>query len=140
MKSQALEEREGVEVCVQPHRTDPCGEEVRQRGIHHLLPDTLSSQLWSNDDGAEECEAIVRRRREHADHAPVALGRETTVRVEREQPPPVLARGAPRLEVRQGDRGVDGPLVEASGPRALHNRTRRSSSSGSSHSWYPYVT
>src|SRR5207245_615537 len=64
LETEALVERDRIEVCIQPHRADPRGAEGRQRGL-------------------------------------------------------------------------DVPLFESSDPRAFHNLTRRSSSSGSSHSWYP---
>src|SRR5207244_10989273 len=109
-------------------------------GIHHLLPYALSPQLRRDDARTQEREAVVGRRREDPDHASVALRGEASDGREGEESPEVLARVAPRREVRQGDGRVKVPLFEVSDPRAFHNFTRCSSSSGSSHSWYPYVT
>src|SRR3989442_11310676 len=140
MKSETLVKRDGVKVCIQTHGPDPGGLEVREGAFHQLLPDALAPQFRRDNDRFQEREAVVGRRRQDPDHASVALRGEASGGREREESPEVLARVAPRLEVRQGDGRVDVPLFESSDPRAFHNLTRRSSSSGSSHSCYPYVT
>jgi len=137
MKFEALVKRDRVEVRVQTHGPHPRGLKVCEGGFHQLLPDALSPQLRRDNDRAQEGEAIIGRGGEDPDHTSVALRGEASVGGQGEQPPEVLARVAPRLEVRQGDGCVDVPLFESPDPRAFHNFTRCSSSSGSSHSWYP---
>ena len=103
--------------------------------LHHLLPDAAATQLRTHDDGAEEREPVVRRRRQDAYNFARQFGREAAAGGEFEEPTEIGRGVAPVLQVRQADGGVDVPRFESPDARPFHRFTRRSSSSGSSQSW-----
>src|SRR5439155_26567033 len=78
-KSEALVERDRVQVGIEAHGPDSFRAEVLQGRVHHRLPDPLAAKLRSHDDGPEPSDGFVGRRRQDADDAPVRLRRETSV-------------------------------------------------------------
>src|SRR3990172_2189715 len=65
-ESEALVERDRAEIRVQPDGLDASRSKVIQGGLHHPLPEALIPQTGPHDDGAEEGETVVGRRREGA--------------------------------------------------------------------------